>query len=68
MKKNRASTKDLVDIKLINSQNIFKLKFLSKLHQLYTVRFKIIAFLIPFTKKIGLYNIAKKIYKLMFKI
>ena len=68
MKKNRASTKDLVDIKLINSQNIFKIKFLSKLHQLYTVRFKIIAFLIPFTKKIGLYNIAKKIYKLMFKI
>ena len=60
MKKNRASTKDLVDIKLINSQNIFKLKFLSKLHQLYTVRFKIIFFNTLY-KKIGLYNIAKNI-------
>ncbi len=67
MKKNRASSKDLLDIKLINSGNNFQLNLFKNLNQLYMIRFKIVALLIPITKKIGLYNFSKYIYKKIFK-
>ena len=64
-KKIRNEIKDQKDVILINKTNRSDLKLfiLEILNQIILFKYKIIGKLIPITKKLGIYNVAKFIYK-----
>ena len=64
-KKSKNEIKDKLDLQLIKKRESFnsKLLYLKTLNLLQKVKFKTIAFLIPFSKKYGFYNFAKLVYK-----
>ena len=64
-KKVRNEIKDQKDVILISKINrsYFKLYILGILNQIILLKYKVIGMLIPITKKLGIYNIAKFIYK-----
>lgn len=64
-KKVRNEIKDQKDVILINKSNRsdFKLFVLEILNQIILLKYKLIGKLIPVTKKLGIYNVAKFIYK-----
>ena len=68
MKKNRNEIKDRIDIKLINRQSKDPLLSILKVSNYINLfKTKLVARMIPISKKFGFYNFAKNIYKSIFK-
>ena len=68
MKKNRQLIYDNNDIKIIEKKTKQESwSFLLIYNTLFLFKARIVAFLIPFSKKLKFYNIAKWVYKKTFK-
>ena len=68
MKENRQLSHDSNDIKIIQKKIQHKSwSFLIISNTLFLFKAKIVAFLIPVSKKLKFYNIAKWVYKRVFK-